>query len=504
MIWRDGTIGSAAEPLRVQMIRLSIERGQVSKRLAGVLICLGGQGLVAAETQQRDSILLDGGTIQNLGAWVFARSCRIDHFGESLFELRGRIGGYAGTEAALVVGDRNQSGESRIDAVVDVLIDNDGGLVDAGGPPGSSLRLTGGLKQRDGTTLTDGVWDVGRDNLLDIPGPAFETIGKNCAILLRGNAEFVQFALRQIIGRFEISGARNQTISGDLTLSRKASLRVGANDSKLIVNGTIRSSGFITVERTCTIGAELMTLTSGFARVDGKVEGPVVVAGGELRGTATLLDDLDNQEGTIQPGLRNVVFGGAFVPAGADTLAMTIGGAFTQAGAGSLVMQLAGTAPNQFAQLNISNSAALGGTLVLDLHDEFRPAAGDFFTLVRAQSISGQYANATNGQRLATIDGYGSFQVNYTPTSVILGNFLLNPTPPPTQPATLHAPEFIPGRLLELSVTGTPGRDYILQSSTDLVNWSSVFTNSTGFDGSLRFELPLGSDTQIFFRATGP
>jgi len=51
----------------------------------------------------------------------------------------------------------------------------------------------------------------------------------------------------------------------------------------------------------------------------------------------------------------------------------------------------------------------------------------------------GQFANAVNRQRVATIDGYGSIIVNYTPTGVILSNFEPNPNPPPIAPASWSA-----------------------------------------------------------------
>jgi hypothetical protein len=48
-----------------------------------------------------------------------------------------------------------------------------------------------------------------------------------------------------------------------------------------------------------------------------------------------------------------------------------------------------------------------------------------------ATSLSGQFDNAVNGQRLATVDGLGSFIVNYgagsafNPNQIVLSNYLI-------------------------------------------------------------------------------
>jgi hypothetical protein len=103
--------------------------------------------------------------------------------------------------------------------------------------------------------------------------------------------------------------------------------------------------------------------------------------------------------------------------------------------------------------------------------------------------------------RFYNADGYGSLIVNYTPTSVVLTAFQLSPTPPATAPANLRPPTFSFDGTLGLTLTGSPGRDYILQTSTNLFNWSSVETNNASFNGLLDFEVAPTSDPQRFFRA---
>ncbi|MBI2929695.1 MAG: S8 family serine peptidase [Verrucomicrobia bacterium] len=55
------------------------------------------------------------------------------------------------------------------------------------------------------------------------------------------------------------------------------------------------------------------------------------------------------------------------------------------------------------------------------------------------------------------------------------------------QPARLSALGYSsPGRF-ELSLNGTPGRTYLIEATTDLVNWTPVSTNTTAEDGTFRF-----------------
>lgn len=50
----------------------------------------------------------------------------------------------------------------------------------------------------------------------------------------------------------------------------------------------------------------------------------------------------------------------------------------------------------------------------MNLSDGFRPSPGDIFPVVQTGSQTGRFANAAEGQRIETIDGYGSLVVHYT------------------------------------------------------------------------------------------
>ena len=73
-------------------------------------------------------------------------------------------------------------------------------------------------------------------------------------------------------------------------------------------------------------------------------------------------------------------------------------------------------------------AASLDGTLEItvdgNLQSRIKPSS--VFTILVAQSITGQFVNATDGARLQTTDGRGSFLVRYTSTTVELTDFKLN------------------------------------------------------------------------------
>jgi autotransporter-associated beta strand protein len=81
--------------------------------------------------------------------------------------------------------------------------------------------------------------------------------------------------------------------------------------------------------------------------------------------------------------------------------------------------------------LTASTFASLNGNLVLEnINAAVLPDESTTYTILAANSLSGSFANAANGARLNTVDGSGSFVVNYGPNSpfeqsdVVLSDFL--------------------------------------------------------------------------------
>jgi hypothetical protein len=120
---------------------------------------------------------------------------------------------------------------------------------------------------------------------------------------------------------------------------------------------------------------------------------------------------------------------------------LTFTGDLTLEATSKLLIELAGhTQGSEYDFLSVAGNATLGGELEVTFLDGF--AAGvqptDMFTVLTSSGSSGislAFANAGNGQRLFTVDGLGSFQVNYglasafAANSLVLSNFEAIPEP---------------------------------------------------------------------------
>jgi hypothetical protein len=112
----------------------------------------------------------------------------------------------------------------------------------------------------------------------------------------------------------------------------------------------------------------------------------VEIAGGTLRGTGLITTgsglipgQVESRSGTVAPGN------------GIGSL--TIEGRFANAPGSTLAIELGGLNPgSQYDQLIVDGGAALSGTLNVSLVG-FTPLAGDSFTILTAESLSGQFQN---------------------------------------------------------------------------------------------------------------
>ncbi len=112
-------------------------------------------------------------------------------------------------------------------------------------------------------------------------------------------------------------------------------------------------------------------------------------------------------------------------------------GNYSQEATATLEIELGGTlASVQHDYLAVSGFTFLGGDLDLSLINSFMPTAEQTFTILDSLGpLSGDFSNISNGQRLSTVDGLGSFLVNYGPSSafdpfhVVLSDFASNIAP---------------------------------------------------------------------------
>ncbi len=158
----------------------------------------------------------------------------------------------------------------------------------------------------------------------------------------------------------------------------------------------------------------------------------------------------DNQGTFALLALRQFTTAGDL--ANEDTIALDAGstlhvtGAFTDSGADSMLQFTVGGTATQGTQspgiLQVTGAATVAGSLVVTLTPGAAlPGGGDSLVILSAGSpISGSFAKAANGARLATSDGQGSFLVSHgagsgAPNQVTLSQFLLPGQVEPTLPS---------------------------------------------------------------------
>lgn len=108
--------------------------------------------------------------------------------------------------------------------------------------------------------------------------------------------------------------------------------------------------------------------------------------------------DLINDDFALSPGL--------------GSQAATLVGSYTQLVGGKLKLEIGGL-NGLHDSLIVSGSADIDGQLEICLTNGFTPDSSDTFPVFAAASLIGIFDNISNGQRLDTADGLGSFIVNY-------------------------------------------------------------------------------------------
>jgi len=119
------------------------------------------------------------------------------------------------------------------------------------------------------------------------------------------------------------------------------------------------------------------------------------------------------------------------VSPGNPTGTLAITGNLTLLGTSTLLIELGGTGQGTtYDFLSVGGSAFLGGNLSLHFTNSFHTTVqpGDTFTILSGTSLSGTFANAPVNGRY-TFNGFGSFDLTYTSTSVLLSNIAAVPEP---------------------------------------------------------------------------
>jgi hypothetical protein len=194
-------------------------------------------------------------------------------------------------------------------------------------------------------------------------------------------------------------------------------LNLGANDLTLQPNGgTITLAGEIDGSGNVIVDGEGKinmlakgatgfsggtTITSGEFVTSDETEGNIVINGGTLKGTSSLLGTVTMSAGSIEPGLS---------PGCLGTGDLTLTG-------GTYLVELNGnTVCTEYDQTTVVGEVDLGSATELDVQrlSSFNPAVNDTFAIILndgSDAVQGTFLDKANGSEF-TVDGY-TYQINY-------------------------------------------------------------------------------------------
>ena len=291
-----------------------------------------------------------------------------------------------------------------------------------------AFSWTGGTMAGTGITRTEGG--------LAISGSATKTLGRALE-----NASAASWSDSGNVEMLD-GGVFDNTSAGTFTAQNDSSfvLASGATAASFVNAGTFtKSDGLGTtsfgagVSFTNSGTVEAQSGTIGFNGGYTQSAGSLVLNGGSVSASSPL--DINGGSvagsGTINASIAN---GGDLSPRAPDAAGMLIvSGDLVFEDAARFTIEIGGRLPTEFDRVT-SGATTLAGFLDVSFINGFEQgllgiAATDAFTILDASSLSGAFANAPNGGRVATSDGIGSFAVSYTTSDVVLSDFQAVPEP---------------------------------------------------------------------------
>ncbi len=189
--------------------------------------------------------------------------------------------------------------------------------------------------------------------------------------------------------------------------------------------GTLQFDGAVTSSGTVDVGNDTLLVTGSYLQNAGTFR----LTGGTVTSSATMDFEggLVDARGTINSTIAN----NANLQPALGGIGLTVNGRVTLLASSQLTFQLGGlTQGSEYGRLNINGTFAIGGRLVVAFANGFQNSVtnGDDFAVLNSLSagLGGRFVNVAPGDRLDTSDGFGSFQVDYDTTKIVLSNFLPN------------------------------------------------------------------------------
>jgi len=230
-------------------------------------------------------------------------------------------------------------------------------------------------------------------------------------LVLSGGGSISQATL---VTGFNIGADGTTTVDGaSTTWDLSGNLFVGFDGTGQM---NITDGATVTVDGDVTIGGNGVggTLSLDDGTLDNSVGNGITVTTGALQGQGTVISNVFNQD-TVAPGNSAGI--------------LTLTGNYSQDVTGLLSIEIGGSDNSdplnpEFDLLDISGTAGLAGQLELALISGVTPAQVDTFTILSASALAGVFSNVADGARLNIVSGgTGSFQVDYTASSVVLSDF---------------------------------------------------------------------------------
>jgi hypothetical protein len=325
------------------------------------------------------------------------------------------------------------------------------GVVQCSGPLNWSGGKIQGVVQCNGGTLTNGPCYLDGGQLINVGTLAWTKVTVD-----DGAGSVISNAPGATIN-LAVSGAVTASgYSGAATFYNAGLLNVLAGPSAATLHDNFINTGTVSLNAGTFAPSGTYQQTAALTLLNGGSMQNTVglqIQGGTLGGSGTITGSVTNS-GTVSPG----------TPLGK----ISIGGTYVQTSGGTLDIDLGGTVAGiSYDLLAVTGKATLAGNLNVGLTNGYFPAnTNTLFKFLTASSRTGTFASFSypSSQLGMQID-YATNSASIQVTN--LGQVLA--------PVTLMAPGYTNGHFT--MTVGAAAGPYVIETSTNLVQWVSLFTN---------------------------